>query len=88
TTQPGVTRLVGMLDEAGLVRRERAPEDSRVTIVAITDAGAAAMDAWRTQLGEALLPLFDDLDDEQWRALEQASHILMSRTAVTAGTTR
>jgi DNA-binding MarR family transcriptional regulator len=88
TTQPGVTRLVGALDDAGLVRRERDEDDSRVTIVAITDAGAAAIDAWRTQLGESLAPLFDDLDDEEWQALERASHILMSRTAATVGAVR
>ena len=88
TTQPGVTRLVGVLDEAGLVRRERDSEDSRVTIVEITDAGVEAMDAWRTQLGEALAPLFDDLDDDEWQALERASHILMSRTAISVGVAR
>ena len=88
TTQPGVTRLVGALGDAGLVRRERDAEDSRVTIVAITDAGAEAMDAWRTQLGEALTPLVDDLDEEEWQALERASHILMSRTAISVGAAR
>lgn len=88
TTQPGMTRLVGALDDAGLVRRERDSEDSRVTIVEITDAGATAMDEWRSQLGQALAPLFDDLDDEEWQALERASHILMSRTAQTTGAAR
>jgi hypothetical protein len=56
--------------------------------VQITHAGAAAMAAWRTQLGEALAPLFDDLDDEEWQALEHASHILMSRTSIPAGVAR
>ncbi|WP_159498446.1 MarR family winged helix-turn-helix transcriptional regulator [Microbacterium sp. 18062] len=88
TTQPGVTRLVGQLDEAGLVRRDGDPEDSRVTLVTITDAGAAAIDAWRAQLGEALAPLFADLDDDEWSALEQASRILASRAAVATGAGR
>jgi len=87
-TQPGVTRLVGHLEDTGLVRRDRDPEDSRVTVVTITDAGTAAIDEWRTQLGTALAPLFDDLDDEGWEALERASRILTSRTAVAAGATR
>jgi DNA-binding MarR family transcriptional regulator len=88
TTQPGVTRLVGHLEEIGLVRRERDAEDSRVTVVSITEAGAEAIDGWRAQLGEALAPLFEDLDDDGWEALERASQILTSRTAVGAGVSR
>lgn len=86
TTQPGVTRLVGQLEDTGLVRRDRDAEDSRATVVSITDAGAAAMDDWRSQLGESLAPLFADLDDDDWDALERTSHILTSHTTVPAAT--
>lgn len=88
TTQPGMTRLVGQLADLHLVERERDAEDSRATIVSITPAGSEAMDAWRTQLGEALEPLFIDLDDAEWSALEHASRILMSRTEAFAGAAR
>jgi DNA-binding MarR family transcriptional regulator len=86
TTQPGVTRLVGQLEETGLVRRDRDAEDSRATVVSITAAGGDAIDDWRTQLGEALAPFFADLDDDGWDVLERASHILTSRTTVAAAT--
>lgn len=88
TTQPGMTRLVGQLVEAGLVTRTPDPDDSRATVVTITDAGAEAIDNWRTTLGVALAPLFEDLADEDWNTLAQASRILMSRTAAPAGAAR
>lgn len=36
---PDITRMVDRLENAGLVRRERLPENRRVVQVAITDAG-------------------------------------------------
>lgn len=81
TTQPGMTRLVGQLADQHLVERRRDDDDSRVTLVSITPAGAEAIDGWRTQLGETLEPLFADLDADEWTALERASRILMSRTS-------
>lgn len=80
TTQPGMTRLIGQLAERGLVERQSDSDDSRVTLVSVTAAGADAIDAWRGELGRSLAPLFDDLDEDEWQALERASHILMSRT--------
>ena len=81
TTQPGMTKLAGHLADLGLVERHRDEEDSRVTIVSVTQAGSDAIDAWRAELGQTLEPLFADLDDSDWDALERASRILMSRTA-------
>ena len=41
---PDVTRLIDMLSEKGLVRRERCEHDRRRTLHWITDAGAALLD--------------------------------------------
>ena len=80
TTQPGMTRLVGQLADAGLVAREHDPTDSRATVIRATPAGREALQAWRIQLRDALAPLFDDLDDEDWAALTRVARILSTRT--------
>mgnify|MGYP001088317969 CR=1 FL=1 len=80
TTQPGMTRLVTTMEEHGLVTRERDQGDYRVTILRVTDAGSAALAAWRVELGEALEPFFADLGEEDWAALSHAADILTSRT--------
>lgn len=78
-TQPGMTRLIGTMTDADLVERATDPDDSRVTVVSVTDAGRAALSAWHEQLSGALQPLFEDLDDDDWAALTRASEILTSR---------
>jgi DNA-binding MarR family transcriptional regulator len=39
TVVPGITGLIDRLEAAGLVRRERCPDDRRVIYVALTDQG-------------------------------------------------
>lgn len=80
STQPGMTRLAGQMAEAGLVARRHDPTDSRATLLSITDAGATALAGWRTELRDALAPLFADLDDDDWAALSRVARILSSRT--------
>lgn len=79
-TQPGMTRLVGQMADAGLVERSGDPDDSRAVVVAPTEKGLAELAAWRTHLAEVLTPWFDDLDDDEWAALHKAASILESRT--------
>ncbi len=81
TTQPGMTRLVGQLEQQRLVARGTDPADSRATVIAATRAGLAALAAWRVQLRDALEPLFADLSDDDWEVLARAAGILSSRTA-------
>ncbi|MFT4305260.1 MAG: MarR family transcriptional regulator [Microbacterium sp.] len=88
TTQPGMTRLVGQLVEQGLVERGDDPEDSRATVVTITDAGVRALSAWREELRLALEPMFDGLSDDEWSALEHASRILTVRANQPEGASR
>jgi DNA-binding MarR family transcriptional regulator len=88
TTQPGMTRLVGQMADEGLVTRGPDPDDSRATIVAITEAGIRAFAAWKVELTDALEPLFADLGDDDWAVLSRAADILTSRTAPVEATTR
>ncbi|MEO6116607.1 MAG: MarR family transcriptional regulator, partial [Pseudolysinimonas sp.] len=41
----GLTKLTSRLEERGLIRRERDPQDGRAFLVALTDAGQAALRA-------------------------------------------
>ena len=88
TTQPGMTRLVGQMADEGLVTRGPDPDDSRATVVAITEAGIRAFAAWKVELTDALEPLFADLGDDDWAVLSRAADILTSRTAPVEATTR
>lgn len=87
-TQPGMTRLVSQLADAGLVERIPDPADSRATIVEATDAGIRALDAWLVQLRDAIEPRLADLDDEDWAALARVAAILSERTEASVGATR
>jgi DNA-binding MarR family transcriptional regulator len=83
-TQPGMTRLVGQLAEAGLVTRESDPSDARALVVAPTPHGDETLDAWLVQLREALEPYFADLDATGWAAVAAAADALTAATAATA----
>lgn len=80
-SQPGMTRLIGQMVEAGLVDREQDAADSRVSIVSATTAGLEALDAWRAQLTAALAPRFADLDEAEWQALAVTAAMLRRKTA-------
>ncbi|UJP11263.1 MarR family transcriptional regulator [Microbacterium sp. KUDC0406] len=76
TTQPGMTRLIGDLERAGLVTRAPDPEDSRATLVAITDEGRRTAREWRAEFRATLAPRFAGLSDEDWEVLSRAAQIL------------
>lgn len=76
TTQPGMTRLVGMLEQAGLVSRSTDPADTRATLVDATDGGLAHLRAWRAEMRDTLAPRFADLDEDEWAVLRRAAGIL------------
>ena len=79
TTQPGMTRLIGALEQDGLVERSADPADSRATVVSATPAGVAALESWTAELGATLAPRFAGLTDDDWLALERAAQILGDR---------
>lgn len=76
TTQPGMTRLIGELERAGLVHRTPDAADSRATLVSMTDHGLETLRAWRTEFRAVIAPRFADLSDGDWEALDTAARIL------------
>jgi DNA-binding MarR family transcriptional regulator len=81
TSQPGMTRLLPTLVDAGYVHRVADSDDARASFVRITSDGSAALRAWKQRLADALGPAFADLTPREWRSLAQAAEILQSRTA-------
>ena len=79
-SQPSMTKLLHQLVEDELVQRIADVEDSRAWLIAIGPKGTAALEAWRIQLSEELGPLFADLTPEETTTLQQAAHILTTRT--------
>lgn len=79
-SQPGMTRLIGQMEEAGLVERSADPADSRASVLASTEAGQAALDTWLDELRTALEPKFADLDEDDWDAVRRAARILTEKT--------
>lgn len=79
-TQPGMTRLVGQMTDAGLLERRADAHDSRATVVSATPAGLAAFEEWMRVLSDALAPRFDDLGEEDWAAIRRAADIVAERT--------
>lgn len=83
-SQPGMTRLVKTMSEAGLVERAPDPEDSRAIRITATPAGVEAYFAWRRELTSALIPRFADLSDDDWAAIRRTAEIAAAITDRTA----
>jgi DNA-binding MarR family transcriptional regulator len=69
---PTVTKMLGRLEQAGLVRREPSPHDRRAVVVRPTEVGTAlqsAVEAVWVDLEEATLAGLDDEDRERLLAL-------------------
>lgn len=71
-TQPSMTQLVQRLEQRGLVERRSDPADGRVALVALTDAGRAALTARRASSAERIAGLLADLPEPDARALASA----------------
>ncbi|WKK70726.1 MarR family transcriptional regulator [Rathayibacter oskolensis] len=81
-SQPTMTKIVKNLVEAGWLDRIADPVDARAWQIRLADAGADALAAWRSQLGDALTLIFDDLTPEDRRVLERAVEIMHERLVV------
>jgi len=81
-TQPGMTRLVHQLSDAGLVTREADPDDARVSVITVTDEGLASLERWLGQLSAALSPHVADLTDAEWEAVRVAAGALSARVGL------
>ncbi|WP_236720258.1 MarR family winged helix-turn-helix transcriptional regulator [Rathayibacter sp. VKM Ac-2630] len=81
-SQPTMTKIVKNLVDSGWLARIADPDDARAWQIQLTDVGAAALAAWRSELGDALTPIFADLAPEDRRVLERAVEIMHERLVV------
>jgi DNA-binding MarR family transcriptional regulator len=76
--QPTMTLLVKRLHEKGWVKREGLPDDGRVVIISLTEAGAAAQQRFRAQFLRAMRTDLRELSDEELEAVSAATETLSS----------
>jgi DNA-binding MarR family transcriptional regulator len=74
--QPTVTIMVKRLEEHGWVQRSSDPDDKRVVLVSITDAGREALEHVRQQYRALLREHLAGQTDEQIADLERATRTL------------
>lgn len=73
---PSMTRIVAMLEEKGLVRREPHPEDRRQVVVSSTEQAETILAESRRRRNVWLAELAQGLDDEEWAVLREAAPVL------------
>jgi DNA-binding MarR family transcriptional regulator len=76
--QPTMTLLVKRLQERGWVRRDGLPDDGRVVMISLTEAGSAAQQKFRAQFLAAMRSDLQGLSDQQLQALSAATETLSS----------
>ena len=74
--RPTVTRMLGHLEDEGLITRTPDPADRRSTLIAITPAGAALLAAARTRKDVFLSERLDGLSPADRETLARAAAIL------------
>jgi DNA-binding MarR family transcriptional regulator len=78
TAQPTMTLLVKRLHEKGWVEREGLPDDGRVVMISITEAGSTAQLRFRAQFLQAMRGDLQELSDQQLQDLSAATETLSS----------
>lgn len=68
-----VSSLVSQLADAGLLRRARDERDRRVARLELTPAARRRLEAWRDERATALRVALDRLDEDDRRALREAT---------------
>src|SRR5215468_7151678 len=75
-TQPGVTRVTGALEAAGLVRSGAAEDDGRARVVALTSAGRQLLVRLRRRTFPAVeAAVREACDDDSGRFLAQLARL-------------
>ncbi|MFE3456848.1 MarR family winged helix-turn-helix transcriptional regulator [Nocardiopsis aegyptia] len=77
--QPTMTAIVESLLSSGYVLRRPDPDDRRAQLHELTAAGEAALEDWRSRVGTALTPLFDDLTEDERALLSDSVRLLDGR---------
>ena len=81
-TQPAMTQLISRLEDAGQVRRESDPDDGRVVLVTITDAGRATLARRRDSRATRLAVILAQLSPDHLVALDAARPALDALASV------
>ena len=81
-TQPTMTKIVRALEARGWVAGVPDASDGRVRLIEATPDGVAALDGWRSQLAERLVPLFEDLTTDERNTLRDAVDLVSARVRV------
>jgi DNA-binding MarR family transcriptional regulator len=76
--QPTMTLLVKRLEEKGWVKREGLPDDGRVVMISLTEAGSAAQQRFRAQFLQAMRTDVRELSEERLQDLSAATETLSS----------
>lgn len=74
--RPTITRVVALLEEAGLVQRTNDPTDGRAFLVSITRQGSELLRRIRTRKNAYLARRLGKLDSGDLAALERAADVL------------
>jgi len=81
-SQPTMTKIVANLNEVEWIRRIADVDDARAWQIALAPKGIRALDEWRSRLGEALAPMFSDLDRDEVDVISRAIDLLHECTDV------
>jgi DNA-binding MarR family transcriptional regulator len=73
---PSMTRIIAMLEEKGLVRREPHPQDRRQVVVSSTEQAESILDQSRAKRDAWLAELASGLTEEEWAVLRAAAPVL------------
>jgi DNA-binding MarR family transcriptional regulator len=76
-SQPAMTQLIQRLERQGFVARLSDPEDGRVALVAVTEAGRRLLDQRAGERRERLTELLATLSPEAESALRLAAHVAL-----------
>jgi DNA-binding MarR family transcriptional regulator len=74
--RPTVARVLGRLEEDGLVERAVDPDDRRCSLLSVSPAGRALLENARTRKDLYLVTRLESLDAEDRAALDRAAEIL------------
>jgi len=73
---PSMTRIIAMLEEKGLVRREPHPDDRRQVVVSSTEQAESIIEQSRAKRDAWLADLATGLTPEEWAVLRAAAPVL------------
>ena len=82
--RPGVTRTVKEMQAKGYLRKQTSESDGRVTYITVTEDGKKLSKIYNTQYFNRLLPLLEDISDEDAectiRTIEKLYKVMSERS--------